>query len=63
MLENIDIPDKRKDATEKKLLADLLKSKVYRPSSKPWEAVKMDTFLSWKTVTKPLIDGTLSSSR
>ena len=30
------------------ILADLLKSNLYRPSSKPWEVINMETFMTWQ---------------
>ena len=52
MMLNIDESEKNKEKLEKKLLGDLLKSKVYRPSSQPWEIVDAATFLSWPMVLK-----------
>ena len=37
-----------KSKQEKKILSDLLKSEVYRPSTKPWEIVNISNFLDWQ---------------
>ena len=37
-----------KTNSEKRLLGDLLKSKVFWLSSKPWEVVNLETFLKWQ---------------
>ena len=42
---------KSKDKVLKKIIGELLKSNIYRPSVKAWEAVDMDTFLHWKQQT------------
>ena len=41
MMKNMVTREQRRDKNEKKMLADLLKSKIFRPASKPWEAVNI----------------------
>ena len=55
MMNNIDQEDKAKEKAEKKLLADLLKSKLFRVSTKPWEHVNTENFLSWQVVFKRFV--------
>ena len=49
MLTGIDKNEKKLlEKQDKKLLSDLLKSEVYRPSIKAWEIVNIDNFLAWQ---------------
>ena len=48
MIDNIEDKEEVHQRQEKKILGDLLKSGLYRPSMKPWEVVNMDNLLTWK---------------
>ena len=52
MFNNIEEQEEIKNEKEEKYLyADILKSKVYSPSNKPWEVVNMELFLTWQRST------------